>query len=78
MIVGKVVLYKIDYIHNDRKFGHIKLDDKKICFSSNYYNSLYIIILNDYNEGKIKKCPVCGAYLRNEEKISFPGLNKKN
>ena len=32
----------------------IKLDDKKICFSSYFYNVLYIIILSDYNEGKIK------------------------
>ena len=30
LVVGKVVLYKVDYTHNDRKFGHIKLDDKNI------------------------------------------------
>ena len=30
LIIGKVVFYKIDYIHNDRKFGHIKLDNKLI------------------------------------------------
>ena len=30
LLVGKVILYKIDYTHNDRKFGHIKLDDKNI------------------------------------------------
>ena len=30
LVIGKVVLYKIDYTHNDRKFGHIKLDNKII------------------------------------------------
>ncbi len=30
MVIGKVVLYKVDYTHNERKFGHIKLDDKVI------------------------------------------------
>ena len=30
LIIGKVVLYKIDYTHNDRKFGHISLDNKII------------------------------------------------
>ena len=30
LIIGKVVLYKIDYIHNERKFGHIKYENKNI------------------------------------------------
>ena len=30
LVVGKVVLYKVDYSHNDRKFGHIVLDNKNI------------------------------------------------
>ena len=30
LVIGKVVLYKIDYTHNDRKFGHIKLENKII------------------------------------------------
>ena len=29
-VIGKVVLYKVDYTHNERKFGHIKLDNKII------------------------------------------------
>ena len=30
LLVGKVVLYKVDYTHNDRKFGHITFDNKNI------------------------------------------------
>ena len=30
LIIGKVVHYKIDYTHNERKFGHIKYDNKLI------------------------------------------------
>ena len=30
MLIGKVVLYKVDYTHNERKFGHVKLDNKII------------------------------------------------
>ena len=30
LIIGKVVIYKIDYVHNDRKFGHIKFENKLI------------------------------------------------
>ena len=30
LIIGKVVHYKIDYSHNDRKFGHIKFENKLI------------------------------------------------
>ena len=30
LIIGKVVIYKVDYIHNDRKFGHIKFENKLI------------------------------------------------
>ena len=30
LIIGKVVHYKIDYTHNDRKFGHIKFENKLI------------------------------------------------
>ena len=30
-----------------------------------------------FNQGKIKKCPVCGAYLRNEEKICYGCERKK-
>ena len=30
-----------------------------------------------YNEGKIKKCPVCGAYLKNKEKICYSCERKK-
>ena len=39
---------------NSENSDIIKLDDKKICFSSNGYISLYIVIINDYNEGNIK------------------------
>ena len=30
LIIGKVVHYKIDYTHNERKFGHIKYENKLI------------------------------------------------
>ena len=30
LIIGKVVIYKVDYVHNDRKFGHIKFENKLI------------------------------------------------
>ena len=30
LIIGKVVIYKIDYTHNERRFGHIKFDNKLI------------------------------------------------
>ena len=30
LVVGKIVLYKVDYTHNDRKFGHITYEDKNI------------------------------------------------
>ena len=30
LIIGKVVIYKIDYTHNERKFGHIKFENKLI------------------------------------------------
>ena len=30
-----------------------------------------------FNEGKIKKCPVCGAYLKNKEKICYNCERKK-
>ena len=30
LLIGKVVHYKIDYTHNDRKFGHIKFENKLI------------------------------------------------
>ena len=30
-----------------------------------------------YNEGKIKKCPVCGTYLKNKEKICYNCERKK-
>ena len=30
-----------------------------------------------YNEGKIKKCPVCGAYLKNKEKICYSCERKR-
>ncbi|MER2139253.1 MAG: hypothetical protein ABS965_03915, partial [Succiniclasticum sp.] len=30
-----------------------------------------------FNEGKIKKCPLCGAYLKNKEKICYSCERKK-
>ena len=30
LIIGKVVIYKVDYTHNERKFGHIKYENKLI------------------------------------------------
>ena len=30
LLIGKVVHYKIDYTHNERKFGHIKFENKLI------------------------------------------------
>ena len=29
-LIGKVVQYKVDYVHNDRKFGHVVFEDKNI------------------------------------------------
>ena len=31
-----------------------------------------------YNEGKIKKCPVCGQYLKNKEEVCYVCENKRN
>ena len=30
LVIGKVVLYKIDFTHNERKFGHVKFENKNI------------------------------------------------
>ena len=31
-----------------------------------------------YNEGKIKKCPICGQYLKNKEEVCYTCENKQN
>ena len=51
----ETLVLNLDLFDSYKMNDIIKLDDKKICFlSSNNYDILYIVIINDYNEGKIK------------------------
>ena len=57
------------------KFSHIKNEKLREAIISVEEKRIGLEKL--YDEGKIKKCPVCGVYLKNKEKICYSCERKK-